>query len=203
MDPATGGRKRLDSDRGGDAPAPPWLDPPRTPSGGPTPVPMGENLIGSAGLKTYTENRVGQDLNHWRRRKVVLAFAGVLDRDKPAVSPIDSVSPVTSADLALDMVGRAYLALALLYETAHPGEFQDVQRKVRAFVEDNFRIIQETSRSGTLADETVDGATHLVNSVLEEAENKIATMIRPSRHPRGQLITEARPLKSASVAVEP
>lgn len=44
------------------------------------------------------------------------------------------------------MVGRAYLALALLYETAHPGEFSDLQQKIRGFVADNFRIIQETNQ---------------------------------------------------------
>lgn len=87
------------------------------------------------------------------------------------------------------MVGRAYLALALLYETAHPGEFDDVQRKIRAFVADNFRIAQETSSGGTLAVGTVEGAADLVNSVLTEAENKIATMIRPSRHGRGHVTT--------------
>lgn len=86
-----------------------------------------------------------------------------------------------STTLALDMVGRAYLALALLYETAHPGEFGDVQQKIRTFVEDNFRIIQETSRNGSLATGTVDDAVQLVNSVLVEVENKIATMIRPTR----------------------
>jgi len=105
------------------------------------------------------------------------------------VASTEIVSSETSADLALDMVGRAYLALALLYETAHPGEFADVQRKIRAFVEDNFRIAQESSRSGTLAAGTVENATHLVNSVLAEAENKIATMIRPSRHRRNQMMT--------------
>lgn len=99
------------------------------------------------------------------------------------------ISSETSVNLALDMVGRAYLALALLYEMAHPGEFDDVQRKIRSFVEDNFRIAQETSRSGTLADGTVESAAHLVNSVLSEAENKIATMIRPSRHGRSQIVT--------------
>ncbi|AIQ93032.1 hypothetical protein PQI07_08815 [Methylobacterium sp. 092160098-2] len=86
-----------------------------------------------------------------------------------------------STTLALDMVGRAYLALALLYETAHPGEFGDVQQKIRTFVEDNFRIIQETSRNGSLTTGTVDDAVQLVNSVLVEVENKIATMIRPTR----------------------
>ncbi|MBP33901.1 MULTISPECIES: hypothetical protein [unclassified Methylobacterium] len=86
-----------------------------------------------------------------------------------------------STTLALDMVGRAYLALALLYETAHPGEFGDVQQKIRSFVEDNFRIIQETSRNGSLTTGTVDDAVQLVNSVLVEVENKIATMIRPTR----------------------
>ncbi|MFF9552203.1 hypothetical protein [Methylobacterium fujisawaense] len=90
-----------------------------------------------------------------------------------------------STTLALDMVGRAYLALALLYETAHPGEFGDVQQKIRSFVEDNFRIIQETSRNGSLTTGTVDDAVQLVNSVLIEVENKIATMIRPTRHVRG------------------
>lgn len=112
----------------------------------------------------------------------MLALAHVLDRDSPAVAPTEIVSSETSANLALDMVGRAYLALALLYETAHPGEFDDVQRKIRAFVEDNFRIAQETSRSGSLAAGTIEDASHLVNSVLSEAENRIATMIRPSRH---------------------
>ncbi len=90
-----------------------------------------------------------------------------------------------SAGLALDMVGRAYLALALLYETAHPGEFDGVQQKIRAFVEDNFRIIQETSGRETLAAGTVEGAAHLVNGVLLEVESKIATMIRPTRYMRG------------------
>ncbi|MDP4006255.1 hypothetical protein [Methylobacterium sp. NEAU K] len=97
------------------------------------------------------------------------------------MSPRESETSEVSASLALDMVGRAYLALALLYETAHPGEFDDVQQKIRSFVEDNFRIIEETSRSGTLAAGTVEGAAQLVNGVLVEVENKIATMIRPSR----------------------
>ena len=52
--------------------------------------------------------------------------------------------------------------------------------------EDNFRIIQETSRNESLTTGTVDGAIHLVNSVLVEVENKIATMIRPTWHMRGQ-----------------
>jgi len=119
------------------------------------------------------------------------------------VTPIDTVRSETSADLALDMVGRAYLALALLYETAHPGEFDDAQRKIRAFVEDNFRIVEETSRSGALVEGTVEGATHLVNSVLAEAETRIATMIRPSRHARSQMTTRCQTPNSAGVAVEP
>ncbi len=89
-----------------------------------------------------------------------------------------------STTLALDMVGRAYLALALLYETAHPGEFGDVQQKIRTFVEDNFRIIQETGRNESLTTGSLDDAVQLVNSVLGEVENKIATMIRPTRHAR-------------------
>lgn len=101
------------------------------------------------------------------------------------MSPPDAGHSEVSTTLALDMVGRAYLALALLYETAHPGEFVDVQQKIRAFVEDNFRIIQETSRDESLTTGTVDGALHLVNSVLVEVETKIATMIRPTRHLRG------------------
>lgn len=101
------------------------------------------------------------------------------------MSPTESETSETSARLALDMVGRAYLALALLYETAHPGEFDGVQHKIRSFVEDNFRIIQETGGPGTLAAGTVEGAAHLVNSVLVEVESKIATMIRPTRYMRG------------------
>lgn len=94
----------------------------------------------------------------------------------------------TSADLAFDMVGRAYLALALLYETAHPGEFSDIQQKIRGFVADNFRIIQETNRGGILAVDTDDGATHLANTVLAAMEDKIARPVRPSSHFRGQLM---------------
>jgi len=101
------------------------------------------------------------------------------------VSSTESETSERSASLALDMVGRAYLALALLYETAHPGEFESAQQKIRAFVEDNFRIIQETSGRETLAAGTVEGAAHLVNSVLVEVETKIATMIRPTRYMRG------------------
>ena len=101
------------------------------------------------------------------------------------MSPTENGTSEPSANLALDMVGRAYLALALLYETAHPGEFTELQQKIRAFVDDNFRIIQETCRNGTLASGTVDDASLLVNSVLSEVENKIATMIRPTRHMRG------------------
>jgi hypothetical protein len=107
------------------------------------------------------------------------------DREPGTVSAAESGSSDVSASLALDMVGRAYLALALLYETAHPGEFDDVQHKIRAFVEDNFRIIQETGRGEALAAGTVEGAARLVNSVLVDVEHKIATMIRPSRHMRG------------------
>ncbi|MHB2211322.1 hypothetical protein [Methylobacterium sp. CM6257] len=100
------------------------------------------------------------------------------------MSPTEAGNTEVSANLALDMVGRAYLALALLYETAHPGEFSDIQQKIRAFVEDNFKIIQETSGNGALAAGTIEGATQLVNGVLVEVENKIATMIRPTRHMR-------------------
>jgi hypothetical protein len=105
------------------------------------------------------------------------------------VPPTAPAHAETSADLALDMVGRAYLALALLYETAHPGEFSDIQQKIRGFVADNFRIIQETSRGETLAADAVEGANHLVNTVLAEVEDKIARMIRPSSHLRGHLMT--------------
>ena len=101
------------------------------------------------------------------------------------MSSTESETSERSASLALDMVGRAYLALALLYETAHPGEFESAQQKIRAFVEDNFRIIQETSGRETLAAGTVEGAAHLVISVLVEVETKIATMIRPTRYMRG------------------
>jgi hypothetical protein len=102
-----------------------------------------------------------------------------------AVPSTETPDSEMSATLALDMIGRAYLALALLYETAHPGEFGEAQQKIRAYVEDNFRIIQETSRAGTLAIDTVEGASHLVNSILAEVEHKIATMIKPSRYLRG------------------
>lgn|GEM_PF-1724936 len=129
------------------------------------------------------------NLSVWHHRKVVLAFTNVFDRDSPAVSSTEIVNRDASVDLALDMVGRAYLALALLYETAHPGEFDDVQNKIRAFVADNLRIVEETSRNGTLNAGTVEAAAHLVNSILAEAESRIATMIRPSRHLRSQLVT--------------
>ena len=102
--------------------------------------------------------------------------------------PDEALKTEMSATLALDMIGRAYLALALLHETAHPGEFGAAQQKIRAYVEDNFRIIQETSRAGTLSTATVDGAAFLVNSILAEVEHKIATMIKPSRHQRSETI---------------
>jgi hypothetical protein len=35
--------------------------------------------------------------------------------------------PVDDTELALEMVGRAYLALANLFETSHPGEFEKAQ----------------------------------------------------------------------------
>ena len=35
---------------------------------------------------------------------------------------------------ALTAIPKSNLALALLYETAHPGEFGDVQQKIRSFV---------------------------------------------------------------------
>ncbi|SDN77865.1 hypothetical protein SAMN05216360_11166 [Methylobacterium phyllostachyos] len=140
-------------------------------------------------IQDLRENRTGNNLSDWRIRKIVLAFVDAFDRDSPAVPSTEIVNRDASVGLALDMVGRAYLALALLYETAHPGEFDDAQHKIRAFVADNFRINEETSRSGTLDAGTVEAATHLVNSILTEAENRIATMIRPSRHLRGQMAT--------------
>ena len=101
------------------------------------------------------------------------------------MSSTEAANTELSATLALDMIGRAYLALALLYETTHPGEFGDVQQKIRAYVEDNFRIILEANRNGSLTSGTVEGASHLVNSILTETEHKVATMIRPSQHLRG------------------
>lgn len=100
----------------------------------------------------------------------------------------ESAEAETTTNLALDMVGRAYLALALLYETAHPGEFSEVQQKIRTFVKDNFRIIEGTSRSETLTAGMMEDANLLVNSVLTEFENRIATMVRPSRHQRHHII---------------
>ncbi len=118
----------------------------------------------------------------------MLGSSDHLDGDARVVPPTESANAETSTNLALDMVGRAYLALALLYETAHPGEFTEVQQKIRTFVQDNFRIIEETSRSETLGADTVAGANRLVNSVLAEVENRIATMVRPSRHGRDQTV---------------
>jgi hypothetical protein len=109
-----------------------------------------------------------------------------LDGDARAVSLRESAHAETSTNLALDKVGRAYLALPS--ETAHPDEFSEVQRKIRTFVEDNFRIIEETSRSETLTAGTLEDVNLLANSVLAEVENRIATTIRPSRHARHQII---------------
>jgi hypothetical protein len=114
----------------------------------------------------------------------VLDASGNLDGGARTVSLREAANAETSTNLALDMVGRAYLALAVLYETAHPGEFGDLQQKIRTFVKDNFRIIEETSRSGALAAGTVEDANLLVNSVLAEVESRIAAMVRPSRHLR-------------------
>ena len=86
------------------------------------------------------------------------------------------------------MVGRADRALALLYGTAHPGAFSEVQQKIRTFVQNNFRVIGETSRSETLATDTVERANLLASSVLTEAENRIATLVRPPRRRRDQII---------------
>jgi hypothetical protein len=37
--------------------------------------------------------------------------------------------PVDDTELALEMVGRAYLALAILFETTHCGAFEKAQAK--------------------------------------------------------------------------
>lgn len=90
---------------------------------------------------------------------------------------------VEDTELALDMVGRAYLALAIMFETAHPGEFGQMQARIRAFVEDNLRIVAETSRTTDQNDPA--GVAARVHGILTDIEAQVAGMIRPSRRQVG------------------
>ncbi|WP_457104323.1 hypothetical protein [Methylobacterium sp. P5_C11] len=89
--------------------------------------------------------------------------------------------PKADTELALDMIGRAYLALAILFETAHPGEFEKVQTKIHAFVEANLRLIAETN------DRTIEsgpeGVAARVNGILTDIEREVGAMIRPRGKP--------------------
>lgn len=81
------------------------------------------------------------------------------------------------------MIGRAYLALAILFETAHPGEFSQVQVRIRNFVEDNLRLIAETTRAADRRDP--DEVAARVHGILADIEAQVAGMIRPSRRQAG------------------
>jgi hypothetical protein len=85
--------------------------------------------------------------------------------------------PEDDTELALDMIGRAYLGLAILFETAHPGEFEEAQARIRAFVEANLRLIAE-SNDGTDTP-TPGGVAARVHGILSEVEKEVAAMIRP------------------------
>jgi hypothetical protein len=89
-------------------------------------------------------------------------------------------SPRLAADteLTLDMFSRAYLALALHYETSHPGEFARAQAMVDAFVEANLRLLAETN------DATQEpgpyGVAARVRTLLADVEKEVAAISRPS-----------------------
>ncbi|MHB2211400.1 hypothetical protein [Methylobacterium sp. CM6257] len=90
--------------------------------------------------------------------------------------------PADDTELALDMVGRAYLALAILFETAHSGEFEKAQAKIHALVETNLRLSAETN--GATQAPGPDGVAARVNTILTDVEREVAAMIR-SRGKRG------------------
>ncbi|MGU3668395.1 hypothetical protein ACLBX9_30870 [Methylobacterium sp. A49B] len=79
--------------------------------------------------------------------------------------------------MALDMIGRAYLALAILFETTHPGEFEQAQARIHAFVEANLRLIAEKNDAGG---GVPDGVATRVHGILTDIEREVAAMIRPS-----------------------
>jgi hypothetical protein len=90
---------------------------------------------------------------------------------------IKSEQPETDTELALDMVGRAYLALAILFETAHPGEFEKAQAQIHAFVEANLRLLAGTNDATEVPGP--DGVAARVNAILTDVEWEVAAMIRP------------------------
>ncbi|QGY01509.1 hypothetical protein MMSR116_06015 [Methylobacterium mesophilicum SR1.6/6] len=79
------------------------------------------------------------------------------------------------AELALDMVGRAYLALAVQFETANPGAFEEAQAKVHGFVEANLRLMADSNDAGSA---TPEGVATRVHDLLTEVEREVGEMSR-------------------------
>ncbi|MGH1570323.1 hypothetical protein ACRAWG_06205 [Methylobacterium sp. P31] len=54
--------------------------------------------------------------------------------------------------LALEMMRRAYEALALLYELRHPGEYSQQSRDLKDYVAGNFRHVEQDLKGGETRD---------------------------------------------------
>ena len=77
-----------------------------------------------------------------------------------------------SAELALDILGRAYAALADTFESAHPEEFTALRPTMRVFLAESLRGAEARIEDGRLTLAAFEGAmTHIRRAMqgVEEA----------------------------------
>ncbi|MGH1575232.1 hypothetical protein ACRAWG_37035 [Methylobacterium sp. P31] len=78
--------------------------------------------------------------------------------------------------LALDMMGRAFAALAMLYEQRHPGEYLRSNQQLKDLIADTFRHVEGAPTDGALGSLAFYEALLRVRAVLERVEAEISTV---------------------------
>ena len=79
-------------------------------------------------------------------------------------------------DLACEMSGRAFQALAILFEMANPGEYLNTQMKIRRYVIDSFRSVEATLDDDVIARENFRAAVLRVRTLLDETVVNVERM---------------------------
>ena len=78
-----------------------------------------------------------------------------------------------SAELAFEMVFLAYAALAKVYETAYPDEFEALGPTMRVFLAESFRMAEERLTDGRITPEAFMGAIRRVRTGLDAVESVV------------------------------
>jgi hypothetical protein len=80
---------------------------------------------------------------------------------------------LTGQILAFEMMGRAFEALALLYEVRHPGEYVSQSEELKAFIAYNFRQVEQTFSAEEIESQSFLEAVLAVREVFDRVDSGI------------------------------